>query len=84
MYYTYNQATKSYDQSSEYNANETYYYKTPGQDKYTVVILTTDSDKIWSAQTYTEGVYEYNFYIIYNRHKYLMKYLNMDGSVITT
>lgn len=84
MYYTYNQATKSYDQSSEYNANETYYYKTPGQDKYSVVILTTDSDKIWSAQTYTEGVYEYNFYIIYNRHKYLMKYLNMDGSVITT
>lgn len=85
MYYTYNQATKAYTQASgEFDASQTYYYKTPGQEKYTVVILTTDSSKVWENQTYAENVYEYNFYIIYNRHKYLMKYLNMDNSVITT
>ena len=84
-YYTYDQASNTYTQASgAFDSNATYYYKTPGQEKYTVVILTTDSSKIWENQRYTANVYEYNFYIIYNRHKYLMTYVNLDNSVITT
>lgn len=85
-YYTYDQATKTYsiDSSETFNSNKTYYNRDQATNKYSVIILTDDSNKIWNNQHYTEGIYEYNFYIIYQRHKYLMTYLNMDASVITT
>ena len=44
------------------------------------VVATAD----WDKQTFTSGVMDYVFYIIYEKHKYTMTFYNDDGETVLT
>ena len=44
------------------------------------VIATSD----WATQTFTSGVMDYVFYIIYEKHNYMMTFFNDDGETVLT